>query len=158
VTAAFRRALQATTTAATPEQRSEQSAMNARGSWDPKIVSEGTIAYLITLDSGFRILYRDSGGKVTDFERAAASRVGPVDLALAATSASYLTRLVVEQALEYVHTYRPAVFIPAHHDAPFDNLWRPTEPVFQAIKDENPRIVTISRGYREPTCFVTGKR
>ena len=30
-----------------------------------------------------------------------------------------------------------------------------TEPVFQAIKDDNPEIVTESRGYREPVCFHT---
>ena len=45
--------------------------------------------------------------------------------------------------------------MPAHHDAPYNGLWRATEPIFQAIKTENPNIVTISKGYREPTCFVT---
>jgi hypothetical protein len=65
--------------------------------------------------------------------------------------------LIVDQALEYVHTYRPSAFMPAHHDAAYNNLWRPTEPIFQAIKDENPKIVTISKGYREPTCFSTKK-
>ena len=28
-------------------------------------------------------------------------------------------------------------------------------PVFQALKDENPELVTMSRGYREPVCFNT---
>jgi len=95
---------------------------------------------------------------VTDDERAAANRIGSVDLILAATSASYVTSLIVDQALEYVRTYRPRVFMPAHHDAPLNNLWRPTEPIFQAIKDRNPTITTISRGYREPTCFKTEVR
>ena len=153
VTAGFGRALQAAIPPPTAEQTAEQRSIAARGSSDPKIVTEGTIAYLITLDNGFRILYRDSGGKLTDYERAAAQRVGSVDLALAATSASYVTSLIVEQALEYVRNYHPSAFMPAHHDAPSTNLWRPTEPIFQAIKDENPKIVTISRGYREPTCF-----
>jgi hypothetical protein len=61
----------------------------------------------------------------------------------------------VAQALEHVHSYKPAVYMPAHHDAGFNNLWRATEPLFQAVKDENPRIVTVSKGYREPTCFNT---
>ena len=30
-----------------------------------------------------------------------------------------------------------------------------TEPMFQAIADEDPNIVTVSRGYREPVCFDT---
>ena len=156
ITAAFSGALRAVTLTPTPEQRAEQATIGARGTSDPRVVAEGTIAYLITLDSGFRILYRDSGGKVTDQERAAAVRVGPVDLALLATSASYLTSAIVDQALEYVRLYRPRVYVPAHHDAANNNLWRPTEPIFQAVKDENPSVMTISKGYREPTCFDTG--
>ncbi|HUR33525.1 MAG TPA: MBL fold metallo-hydrolase [Vicinamibacterales bacterium] len=158
ITAAFGKALQSAIRAPTAEQAAEQRQIVARGSSDPRIGAEGTIAYVLTLDGGFRILYRDSGGSVTDYERAAAQRVGPVDLALVATSASYVTALTVGQALEYVRTYRPRVFMPAHHDAPYNNLWRPTEPIFQAIKDENPAIVTVSKGYREPTCFSTDKR
>jgi hypothetical protein len=61
----------------------------------------------------------------------------------------------VKRALEHAHAYRPDVYIPAHHDAPRDNLWRPTEPLFQALKDDNPAIVTVSRSYREPVCFDT---
>jgi hypothetical protein len=136
-----------------PEQLAEQARIAARGTSDPRVTAEGTIAYLITLDTGFRILYRDSGGKVTDYERAAAMHSSPVDVILAATSASYVTKLIADQALEYVRTYRPRVFMPAHHDAAFNNLWRPTEPIFQAIKDQDPAVVTISKGYREPTCF-----
>ena len=156
VTTAFNRALQSTTGADTRDDAAEQSAIRARGTSDPRIVDEGTIAYLITLESGFRIAYRDSGGKVTEVERVAFKRAGRVDLAIGATSAAFLNRLTVDQALEYVHTYNPSVFMPAHHDAPYNGLWRATEPIFQAIKDENPNIATISKGYREPTCFVTG--
>jgi L-ascorbate metabolism protein UlaG (beta-lactamase superfamily) len=155
VTQAFGRALQATAPQATPEQVAEQRNISARGTSDRRVAEEGTIAYLITLDNGFRIMYRDSGGRVTDFERAVAQRVGPVDLMLAATSASYVTRLIVDQALEYVHTYRPRAYIPAHHDGPANNLWRPTEPIFQAIKDDAPGTITVSKGYREPTCIDT---
>ena len=157
VTAAFASALQRTAVQPTAEQRAEQAGISARGVpvSDTRVTTEGTIAYLITLDTGFRILYRDSGGRVTEFERAVSSR-GPVDLALVVTSASYITASIVGQALEYVHTYRPRAFMPAHHDAASNELWRPTEPIFQAIKDENPNVLTISRGYREPTCFRTG--
>ena len=155
ITTAFTGALRAVTPAPTPEQRAEQATIGARGTSDPRVVAEGTIAYLITLDSGFRILYRDSGGKVTEQERVAAARIAPVDLGLFATSASYVTSVIVDQALEYVRLYRPRVYIPAHHDAPSNNLWRPTEPIFQALKDENPAILTLSKGYREPTCFET---
>jgi L-ascorbate metabolism protein UlaG (beta-lactamase superfamily) len=155
VSRAFSAALQSSVASPTPEQIAEQATISARGTSDSRVIAEGTIAFLITLDGGFRILYRDSGGRVTDYEKAVAARIGSVDLILAATSASYTTGSIVDQALEYVHTYRPRAFMPAHHDAAFNNLWRPTEPIFQAIRDEDPTIVTISKGYREPTCFKT---
>jgi hypothetical protein len=61
----------------------------------------------------------------------------------------------VELFFSGMDIYKPDVYIPSHHDAPFNGLWRATEPLFQALKDENPNIITVSRGYREPICFDT---
>jgi L-ascorbate metabolism protein UlaG (beta-lactamase superfamily) len=158
VTAAFNQALQRTAPRPTAEQSAEQAVIRERGTADPRITAEGTIAYLITLDDGFRIMYRDSGGAITDYEKAAMARIGRVDVALAAVAASVLPALTSQQALEYMRTYKPDVYLPAHHDGSIDELWRATEPLFQALKDENPKIVTISRAYREPSCFDTTTR
>jgi L-ascorbate metabolism protein UlaG (beta-lactamase superfamily) len=158
VTAAFNQALQQTTPRPTPEQTAEQAVIRNRGVADPRVTTEGTIAYLITLDDGFRIMYRDSGGAVTDYEKAAMARIGRVDLAIAAVAASVLPALTAQQALEYMRVYKPDVYMPAHHDGSINELWRATEPLFQALKDANPAIVTVSKGYREPTCFDTTKK
>jgi L-ascorbate metabolism protein UlaG (beta-lactamase superfamily) len=142
----------------TPAQEAEERAIRARGTSDPRIIREGTIAYLITLDDGFRIIYRDSGGHVTEQEKAVMQRVGGVDLALVAVSADFIPALTAQQALEHMQTYHPDVYMPAHHDAAFAGhapLWRATEPVFQALKDANPKLVAVSRNYREPVCFNT---
>src|SRR5215831_16918611 len=143
----------------TPEQKAEEAAIRARGTGGPRVITEGTIAYLITLDDGFKIMYRDSAGVVTDYEKAAMARIGRVDLAITALRADYLPALTAKQALEYLRVYKPDVIMPAHHDgalfAGHDAMWRSTEPVFQAMKDENPALITVSRGYREPTCFNT---
>ena len=155
VVTVFQQALRASTTPPTPEQVAELAAIRERGTSDPRVVTEGTIAYLITLDNGFRIYVRDSGGRVTDHEKAVMERVGRVDVALVAVSASFVQDLSVRQALEHMRTYRPDVYIPSHHDGAFNNLWRATEPLFQALKDERPELVTVSRGYREPVCFDT---
>jgi L-ascorbate metabolism protein UlaG (beta-lactamase superfamily) len=96
----------------------KQATIRQRGTQDRRVRSEGTIAYLITLDNGFRIYYRDSGGRVTDVEKEAMARVGRVDVGLIAVSAAYLNTATVTQALEHVRTYKPDVYIPAHHDAP----------------------------------------
>jgi L-ascorbate metabolism protein UlaG (beta-lactamase superfamily) len=152
---AFEHALKATTPPLTPAQAKERDEIRSRGTADKRVVNEGTIAYLITLDNGFRILFRDSGGIVTDYEKAAMARIGRVDLGLVAVSAAFLNTLTVQRALEQMRAYRPDVYMPAHHDGPFNNLWRPTEPLFQAMKEENPKLVTVSRVYREPVCFNT---
>ncbi len=155
VVEAFDQAFKATTPALTPAQAKERAEIRARGTADKRVLAEGTIAFLITLDNGFRIMFRDSGGIVTDYEKAVMARVGRVDLALVAVSASFLTPLTTQRALEHMRAYRPDVFMPAHHDGPVNNLWRPTEPLFQVMKEENPKLVTVSRVYREPVCFNT---
>jgi L-ascorbate metabolism protein UlaG (beta-lactamase superfamily) len=135
-------------------QAAEERSIVARRVSDPRVITEGTIAYLITLDDGFRIMYRDSAGHVTEEETAAMARAGGVDLALVAVVADYLATLTARQAL----AYRPAVYMPAHHDGSLTGrgaIWRATEPLFQALKDDNPDLVTVSRGYREPVCFNT---
>jgi L-ascorbate metabolism protein UlaG (beta-lactamase superfamily) len=142
----------------TPAQEAEEKTIRERGIGDPRVIREGTIAYLITLDDGFRIIYRDSGGRVTEQEKAVMQRVGGVDLAIVAVSADFLPSLTAQQALEHMQLYKPDVYMPAHHDAASEGhapLWRATEPVFQALKDANPNLVTVSRGYREPVCFNT---
>jgi L-ascorbate metabolism protein UlaG (beta-lactamase superfamily) len=158
VTSAFDQALQRTTPRPTEAQVVEQRAIRQRGTNDPRVIAEGTIAYILTLDNGFRIMYRDSGGTVTEFERAAMSKLGRVDLALAATAASVLPDLTASRAVEYARVYKPSIFIPAHHDGSMNDLWRPTEPLFEALKKEMPGIVTHSRVYREPVCIDTTRR
>jgi L-ascorbate metabolism protein UlaG (beta-lactamase superfamily) len=142
----------------TPEQQAEEKTIQDRGTFDPRVIAQGTIAYIITFDDGFRVVYRDSGGHVTDYEKQAFAKSPGVDLALVALSADFLNPLVAAQALEHEKLYKPDVFMPAHHDAAFSGhtpLWRATEPVFQALKDADPHLTTVSREYREPVCFDT---
>jgi len=155
VTEAFTNALKPFAKPATPEQAKERAEIRSRGTNDPRVIAEGTIAFLITLDNGFRIFYRDSGGVVTDYERAAMARIGRVDVGLIAVSAAFLHSLTAQRAVEHVRAYQPDVYIPSHHDAENDGLWRATEPLFRAVKEANPNIVTVSRGYREPVCVDT---
>jgi L-ascorbate metabolism protein UlaG (beta-lactamase superfamily) len=140
------------------DAEAEEKAIRARGTFDPRVVTEGTIAYLITLDDGFRIMFRDSGGHVTDYEKAAMQKIAAVDLAIVGLSAEILNIPTEQQALEHASLYKPDVFMPAHHDGALRGhmpLWRATEPVFQVLKDNDPNLVTVSRGYRQPTCFDT---
>ena len=49
----------------TPAEVVEFQAMLARGSFNPLIITQGTIAYLFTFDSGYRMVWLDSGGPIT---------------------------------------------------------------------------------------------
>src|SRR5262245_51231844 len=120
VVEAFQAALKQTTTPPTKEQLAELMAIRARGTSDRRVIAEGTIAYLITFDNGFRLMFRDSGGVVTEYEKAAMDRVGGVDVALVAVSASVLNTITSQRALEHMRAYRPDVYIPNHHDASFN--------------------------------------
>lgn len=139
----------------TAEETAERRAIGQRGTADARVLTEGSITYLFTFDTGFRLLYKDTSGSVTDLERATMARVGRVDVAIVALAASLINTMTIPQALEHARTYKPRYYMPAHHDAPIDGVWRATEPIFQAIKDDNPNIITISKGYREPVCFNT---
>jgi len=158
ITEVMEGALNSLTPKLSEAQATEEKAIQDRGTFDRRVIGEGTIAYLITFVNGFRIMYRDSGGRVTEQETAAMQRLPGVDLALVAISADYLNPLTEKQALEHMRLYKPDVFMPAHHDAAFSGhtpLWRATEPVFQALKNDKPSLVTVSREYREPVCFKT---
>lgn len=155
ITAAFNAALTTTTPAYTAEEQAEMTAINARGTSDPKVTDEGTIAYLITLDNGFTILYRDSGGVITDQEKAMMERQKNVDLGLIAVSAAFLTTETTQRALEHLEVYKPQIYWPGHNDGNRRSLWRATDPLFQAARDKYPTMTMVSRPYREPVCFDT---
>lgn len=156
----FGPALEATTTQrapATPQLAAAEAAARERQSAvnDPRLSTEGTITFLITLDNGFRIFFRDSAGEVLDSERAAWKRIGGVDLGILAIEYTFLNDRQAQRALSYVRAYNPAIFMPTHHDGSYNELWRSTEPIFQTLKDEFPDIITISKQYREPVCINT---
>jgi L-ascorbate metabolism protein UlaG (beta-lactamase superfamily) len=156
VTVPINQALSKVTTPLTPAEQAQRGEVSSRGTSDRRVLTEGTIAYVLLFDNGFRLWYRDSAGAITDYEKAAMQRIGGrVDVALVATYSAYLNTETSKRALEFMEAYHPDVFIPAHHDAPMTGLWRTTEPMFQALHDANPNIITVSKTYREPTCFNT---
>ena len=84
-----------------------------------------------------------------------ASRWMFIPLALVAVAASYLNTLTAELAVEHMRTYKPDVYMPAHHDAPDNGLWRAIEPISEALKNDNPSIIPVSKEYLTPVCFNT---
>jgi L-ascorbate metabolism protein UlaG (beta-lactamase superfamily) len=154
-TGAFRKAY-ADAYPASPEEKAAEAVISAKGTSDPHILDQGMIAFIITFDDGFRLAWRDSGGAMTDYEKAAMASIGPVDVLIGAVAANVVAKANIRVLMPMIETYRPSVYFPAHHEEEVGgNVDRATEPLFQAIKDKYPGTFTISKEFREPTCFDT---
>ncbi len=141
----------------------------ARGSADPQIDTQGTIAYLFTFDSGYQLMWLDSAGAITPALRAAMAKIKSVNLAIVGYQAQALARFQVPVTMQLVELFNPDLFFPAHHDelltsADGKSLFfvspdMATEPLVLAIRETLPKTHPVSALYRTPV-FVdirTGK-
>jgi L-ascorbate metabolism protein UlaG (beta-lactamase superfamily) len=155
VLGAFQTAITAAIGAPTPEQSAAEAVILARGTFDPLVITEGTIAYLFTFDNGFKLIYRNSAGPITPYETAAMARIGGnTDVAIVAYIGQYAAERQIPATLPIVQLYNPKLYLPAHHDeiaGTFLDIG--TEPMLMAIRDTMPGTKGISPLYREPVCI-----
>ena len=117
VLTAFQIAITAAAGAPTAEEQAVEAAIRKRGTFDPKVITEGTLAYLFTFDNGFRLIYRDSAGPITDAERSVIQRIGgKTDVAIVAYVGQYLAGRQIPVSLPIIELYNPRLYLPAHHD------------------------------------------
>lgn len=141
---------------ATPDEKAVEAQIAAKGSRDPHILDEGTLVFIITFDDGFRLAWRDSGGAMTSFEKDAMAKIGRVDILIGAIAANVVAEANAAILMPMIDIYKPAIYFPAHHEEEVGgNIDRATEPMFQYIKNKYPDTLTISKEFREPTCFDT---
>jgi Beta-lactamase superfamily domain len=145
----------------TTAEVAEFQAVLARGSFDPLIITQGTIAYLFTFDSGYRLVWIDSGGPITSQLTTVMSRVGNTDLAIASYTLQGVPDLQVPVTMSLVNLFTPDLFLPCHHDQiillPF-NAALPdmaTEPLRLAIRETMPNTQIIPPLYRSPVTVNT---
>jgi hypothetical protein len=129
----------------------------ARGSGDPRIVDQGTIAYLFTFEKGYRLLWLDSAGPITSQLETVMRRVGSTNMAVVGYAGSF-PRFQIPVTLPLVELFNPDLFLPAHHDEfqVADKGVVPdmaTEPLFTAIRDAMPKTRCASPLYRTPVCI-----
>jgi L-ascorbate metabolism protein UlaG (beta-lactamase superfamily) len=159
VLAAFRSAITAAAGAPTSEEAAAEAAILKRGTFDPKVITEGTIAYLFTFDSGFRLIFRNSAGPVTDAEKAVMQRIGgKTDVAIVGYIGQYVAKRQIAATLPIIELYNPGLYLPAHHDeiaGTFVDIG--LEPLFMAIRDRMPGTSVMSPLYREPVCLNVQK-
>jgi L-ascorbate metabolism protein UlaG (beta-lactamase superfamily) len=135
----------------TDEEEAHAAAVRERGSMAPEVFTEGTMCLVIDVD-GYRIVYRDSGGPVSEEERAFFSANPGCDLAMVGFIGRPLVRRQLKEAtMPLVETYQPKVVLPCHHDdlyPVFIDL--ATEPLKMRVHEELPEASTVQPVYVEP--------
>ena len=137
-------------------------AVVGRGSFDPRIATQGTIAYLFTFDSGYRMVWLDSAGPITPYLQAAMQKLKSTNLAIVGYAAQGFPRFQVPVTLSLINLFNPDMFLPAHHDeflftrdgtslVTFSDM--ATEPLFQAMRESRPKTKTFSGLYRTAACI-----
>jgi L-ascorbate metabolism protein UlaG (beta-lactamase superfamily) len=143
---------------ATPEQTAAEAAIRAKGTFDPDVITKGTIAYGFTFDTGFKVVWLDSAGPVTDGVRALAQKLAPVDVAIIGYQGHPVAQVQIPVTLEIVKLFRPRIYMPAHHDQIFGLFVdMAVEPLFEAIQEALPGTQTIAPLHRRANCFDISK-
>jgi hypothetical protein len=144
-------ALAADTPALSPQEQQQRGEIRARGLSDPLIITQGTIAYLLTFDNGFKLLYRNSAGPITDPEVTTMQQVGNTDLAIIAYQGHVVAESQISVTVPLVQLYKPSIYLPTHHDTIAGSfIDQATEPLFMAIRDVQPDTRSVSPLYRTP--------
>jgi len=151
VLAKLRDALSADTPPLSPEEQRQTAENRTRGLSDPLIITEGTIAYLFTFDNGFRLLYRNSAGPITDAEIGLMQQISDTDLAIIAYQGHVVAESQTAVTVPLVELYKPSIYVPTHHDTIAGSfIDQATEPLFLAIRDVRPETRSVSPLYRTP--------
>jgi len=127
------------------------------GTFDPKIITEGTLAYGLVFPSGFKAVLIGSSGPITPGVRALAEKLGPVDVAIVAYQVHAVADTQIEYTWPFIALFKPKLFLPAHHDAaPPAWVDLGLEPLFDKIRAEMPGTAFLAPLYRSPICIQAG--
>jgi L-ascorbate metabolism protein UlaG (beta-lactamase superfamily) len=125
------------------------------GTFDPKVITEGTLAYGLVFPSGFKAVLVGSAGPITPGVRALAEKLGPVDVAIIAYQVHAVAATQIEYTWPFIELFKPKLFLPAHHDAaPPAWVDLGLEPLFDKIRSEMPNTTFLAPLYRSPICIA----
>jgi L-ascorbate metabolism protein UlaG (beta-lactamase superfamily) len=147
-------------TVITEEENEKAIEIAHRGVHTPEVNTEATLTYIIDID-GFRIAYRDSGGAISEEERAYFTAHPGVDLAiLSINGLPHVSQHLEDVFLPLAELYRPKVLVPSHHDELWVNFDGSglskifadvaTEPIKSRVHDVLPDTITTQPSLIEP--------
>jgi L-ascorbate metabolism protein UlaG (beta-lactamase superfamily) len=137
------------------EETKELARVRSLGTFDPKVITEGTLAYGLTFPSGFKAVLVGSSGPITPGVRALAEKLGPVDVAIVAYQVHAVADTQIGYTWPFIDLFKPKLFLPAHHDAaPPAWVDLGLEPLFDKIRKEMPNTAFLAPLYRSPICVA----
>jgi len=139
------------------DEKKELARVRSLGTFDPRVITEGTLAYGITFPSGFKAVLIGSAGPITPGVRALAEKLGPVDVAIVAYQVHAVADTQIAYTWPFVELFKPKLFLPAHHDAnPPAWVDLGLEPMFDKIRADMPGTAYLAPLYRSPICVAGG--
>jgi L-ascorbate metabolism protein UlaG (beta-lactamase superfamily) len=139
----------------TEAEQKEFAEVRSRGTFDPKVITEGTLAYGLTFPSGFKAVLIGSSGPITPGVRALAEKLGPVDVAIVAYQVHAIADTQIQYTWPIIELFKPKLFLPAHHDsAPPAWVDLGLEPLFDKLRAEMPGTAFLAPLYRSPICVA----
>jgi L-ascorbate metabolism protein UlaG (beta-lactamase superfamily) len=138
------------------EEEKEVERIRALGTFDPKVITEGTLAYALVFPSGFKAVLIGSAGPITAGVRALAEKLGPVDVAIVAYQVHAVADTQIAYTWPFIELFKPKLFLPAHHDsAPPTWVDLGLEPLFDKIRANMPDTSFLAPLYRSPICIAS---
>jgi L-ascorbate metabolism protein UlaG (beta-lactamase superfamily) len=139
------------------EEKKRLEYVQSQGTFDPKVITEGTLAYGLVFPSGFKAVLIGSAGPITPGVRALAEKLGPVDVAVVAYQVHAVADTQIAYTWPFIELFRPKLFLPAHHDsAPPAWVDLGLEPLFDKIRRDMPATAFLAPIYRSPICVAGG--
>jgi L-ascorbate metabolism protein UlaG (beta-lactamase superfamily) len=137
------------------EEQKELEHVRSLGTFDPKVITEGTLAYGLVFPTGFKAVVIGSAGPITSGVRALAEKLGPVDLAIVAYQVHAVADTQIGYTWPFIALFKPKLFLPAHHDAaPPAWVDLGLEPLFDKIRADMPSTAFLAPLYRSPICIA----
>jgi L-ascorbate metabolism protein UlaG (beta-lactamase superfamily) len=140
----------------TADEQAQSAAVLARGSRDPKVVTEGTMGFTFRFPSGFTIVWFDSVGDPNAEERQLAREIAPVDVAILPWTPHPIAETQLAYTFQHLQLFRPKLYLPDHHDGIW-GVWLDNglAPLFMKIRDELPGTKFVEPLYRSAICVDT---
>jgi L-ascorbate metabolism protein UlaG (beta-lactamase superfamily) len=139
------------------EEKNELARVRSLGTFDPKVITEGTLAYGLVFPSGFKAVLIGSAGPITPGVRALAEKLGPVDVAIVAYQVHAVADTQIGYTMPFIELFKPKLFLPAHHDAnPPAWVDLGLEPLFDRMRANMPDTAFLAPLYRSPICVAGG--